>query len=98
MLRRLTPDPQCIDRQRVKTMPSRLSHHRRTLALPKNTSSPGDGQRILATPYARRLARNANIDLHDLTGTGPRGRIKAADVNRAVSERLSAPSPTPRYA
>jgi pyruvate dehydrogenase E2 component (dihydrolipoamide acetyltransferase) len=59
----------------------------------QKTSSPGDGQRILATPYARRLARNANIDLHDLTGTGPRGRIKAADVNRSVSERLSTPSP-----
>lgn len=64
----------------------------------KNISPASEGERILATPYARRLARIASIDLHDLTGTGPRGRIKAADVNRSVSERTSTPSPSPEAA
>jgi len=68
------------------------------IGAPKKTSSTGDGQRVLATPYARRLAQIANIDLHDLTGTGPRGRIKAADVNRSVSERTSTRSPPPEAA
>jgi pyruvate dehydrogenase E2 component (dihydrolipoamide acetyltransferase) len=64
----------------------------------KKHSSIGEGQRILATPYARRLAQIANIDLQNLTGTGPRGRIKAADVNRSVSERTSTPSLPPEAA
>jgi pyruvate dehydrogenase E2 component (dihydrolipoamide acetyltransferase) len=49
-------------------------------ALPRS-----DGARILATPFARRLARQGGIDLRNLDGTGPGGRIKAADVERAVA-------------
>jgi pyruvate dehydrogenase E2 component (dihydrolipoamide acetyltransferase) len=49
------------------------------------TTSRADGQRVLATPYARRLAREAGIDVRGIDGTGPNGRIKAADVNRAIA-------------
>ncbi|WP_340109732.1 dihydrolipoamide acetyltransferase family protein [Pikeienuella sp. HZG-20] len=48
--------------------------------------------RILATPLARRLARNSGVDLAALRGSGPRGRIKAADVQGA------APAPRPAAA
>lgn len=44
-----------------------------------------DGARIIATPLARRLARDRGIDLSHLTGSGPRGRIKAVDVERAAA-------------
>jgi pyruvate dehydrogenase E2 component (dihydrolipoamide acetyltransferase) len=53
------------------------------------TRSAGDGERILVTPYARRLAREASIDVRSVDGTGPRGRIKAADINRAIAARGS---------
>jgi pyruvate dehydrogenase E2 component (dihydrolipoamide acetyltransferase) len=52
-----------------------------------------DAGRTLATPYARRLARQAGIDLHGLNGSGPRGRIKAADVERAITAK-AAPAQT----
>ena len=39
-----------------------------------------DIKRIVATPLARRLARESNIDLEKVNGTGPMGRIKAADL------------------
>src|SRR4051812_39693349 len=39
--------------------------------------------RIVATPYARRLAGERGVDLAAATGTGPRGRIVAADIDRA---------------
>jgi pyruvate dehydrogenase E2 component (dihydrolipoamide acetyltransferase) len=58
----------------------------------------GDGARILATPYARRLAQEASIDLRSLDGSGPRGRIKATDVNRAIAtrgSRAAVPTPNP---
>ena len=53
-----------------------------------------DGSRTLATPYARRLARQAGIDLRGLDGSGPRGRIKAADVERAIAAKGSALRPS----
>ena len=34
----------------------------------------------MASPYARRLAREKHIALVDLTGSGPNRRIAAADV------------------
>lgn len=56
----------------------------------------GPAERIIATPYARRLAREAEIDLALVSGTGPHGRIKADDVLRAkaapVSSRQLAPT------
>jgi hypothetical protein len=42
------------------------------------------GGRTIATPYARRLARERGIDLSKLRGSGPRGRIKAADIESAT--------------
>ncbi|MDM9558454.1 dihydrolipoamide acetyltransferase family protein [Bordetella petrii] len=39
--------------------------------------------RVVATPLARRLARERGIDLARLAGSGPGGRIKAADVRQA---------------
>lgn len=57
------------------------------IRLPATMRYAGDGERILATPYARRLARDAGIDVRSVDGTGPRGRIKAADVKRAIAAR-----------
>ncbi len=46
-------------------------------------SAPQDGQRIFASPLARRIAADKGIDLGALAGTGPRGRIVKADVENA---------------
>ncbi|APH54478.1 Dihydrolipoamide acetyltransferase component of pyruvate dehydrogenase complex [Granulibacter bethesdensis] len=39
--------------------------------------------RIFASPLARRIAKEAGIDLASLTGSGPSGRILRADVEKA---------------
>ena len=49
------------------------------------TGETGAGARIIATPLARRLARQNSLDLAAVSGSGPRGRIKAEDVKRALS-------------
>jgi pyruvate dehydrogenase E2 component (dihydrolipoamide acetyltransferase) len=60
---------------------------------PKVLESNG---RLLATPLARRMAKHAAIDLSGLTGSGPRGRIKAADVTGAIiSAKALPPASTP---
>ena len=41
----------------------------------------------LASPAAKRLARQYNIDLADVRGTGPEGRIIAEDVKRLIEEK-----------
>jgi pyruvate dehydrogenase E2 component (dihydrolipoamide acetyltransferase) len=43
------------------------------------------GERVKASPLARRIARERGIDLTALTGTGPEGRIIAEDVEKAAA-------------
>ncbi|MCB1651617.1 MAG: pyruvate dehydrogenase complex dihydrolipoamide acetyltransferase [Alphaproteobacteria bacterium] len=51
-------------------------------ATPVSTPAPAQtaGNRIFASPLARRIAANKNIDLAQVKGSGPRGRIVKADV------------------
>ena len=42
------------------------------------------GTRLFATPLARRIAAQSNVDLAGVTGTGPHGRIVKADVEAAA--------------
>ena len=41
------------------------------------------GERLRATPLARRIAKQANLDLGRIIGTGRRGRIEHSDVEAA---------------
>jgi pyruvate dehydrogenase E2 component (dihydrolipoamide acetyltransferase) len=41
-----------------------------------------DGERVKASPLARRVARDRGVDLATVTGSGPGGRIVKADVER----------------
>src|SRR6185312_103521 len=53
---------------------------------PKAASAPAashDGNRIFASPLARRIAQQKGIDLAALSGSGPRGRIVKSDVEVA---------------
>ena len=51
-------------------------------ALP-SAAQPENGGRLLASPLARRMAREMGLDLNRITGTGPAGRIVRQDVERA---------------
>ncbi len=52
--------------------------------------------RIFSSPLARRLAKEASIDLARITGTGPHGRVIARDVEGAKSGKgLKAPAAAP---
>jgi len=42
-------------------------------------------ERVFASPLARRLAKQAGLQVHDITGTGPNGRIVRRDVQTAAS-------------
>ncbi|MDA3644468.1 2-oxo acid dehydrogenase subunit E2 [Saccharopolyspora indica] len=53
------------------------------------------GGRIFASPLARRQAQDAGLDLAELTGTGPGGRIVRRDVEAAIAARRE-PGPAPQ--
>jgi pyruvate dehydrogenase E2 component (dihydrolipoamide acetyltransferase) len=54
------------------------------------------GARIFSSPLARRLAKNANIDVSRIQGSGPHGRVVARDVEAAQSGKgLKAPGAAP---
>ena len=46
-------------------------------------------KRIKASPLARRLAKQKGVNLAAITGTGPRGRIIKADVEKAAKRGIS---------
>ncbi len=58
------------------------------------------GDRIIASPLAKRIAEQKGIDLSTVTGSGPNGRIVKADVGdakpgAAPAGAASAPAPAP---
>ncbi len=57
-------------------------------AEPEGSSSAGStkSDRVFATPLARRIAKDRNLDLAQIKGSGPRGRIVKADVENARPE------------
>ena len=59
----------------------------------KSTASPGisDEARVKASPVARRLAGELGVDLANVNGTGPDGRVTESDV-RAASKGQPAPA------
>ncbi|MGO8116414.1 pyruvate dehydrogenase complex dihydrolipoamide acetyltransferase [Rhizobium leguminosarum] len=52
-------------------------------AAPASVSS--DGNRTFSSPLARRLAKEAGIDLSAIAGSGPHGRVVKSDIEAAVA-------------
>src|SRR5262249_23935968 len=65
-------------------------------SVPAPSAAPrhGNGERVFASPLARRLAEQGGIDLSGLRGSGPNGRIVKSDIEAA----LKAPQPRTQQA
>jgi pyruvate dehydrogenase E2 component (dihydrolipoamide acetyltransferase) len=57
--------------------------------------SPTPTQRVLATPATRKLARELGVDISQIHGTGPGGRVTDEDVRRFAATRTAPPPPAP---
>jgi pyruvate dehydrogenase E2 component (dihydrolipoamide acetyltransferase) len=61
-----------------------------------STASANGHARIFSSPLARRLAKEAGIELSRIEGSGPHGRVVARDVEQAKSGKgLKAPAAAP---
>lgn len=64
------------------------AEHEPPVATPAPAPRPSaeNGERVKASPLARRVARESGVDLRTLTGSGPGGRIVKADVQASVAK------------
>lgn len=58
------------------------------------TAAPSPHEaRVLAAPFVRKLARELGVELREVAGSGPRGRVRVADVEAHVGrQRTTAPA------
>lgn len=64
-------------------------------ARPEPAGEPAgpEGDRVLASPLARKMAKDAGLDIAQIQGTGPSGRVIKADIEKASKEAPAAQSP-----
>ena len=54
--------------------------------------APDKGDRVFASPLARRMAKQAGLDLAHITASGPHGRIVKRDIEAALAGEAPAPA------
>ena len=55
-------------------------------------AAPAGGEDVRAAPFVRQLAREKGVDLSQVSGSGPGGRITRADVEAAASSQPPGPA------
>ncbi|MCY4592017.1 MAG: pyruvate dehydrogenase complex dihydrolipoamide acetyltransferase [Alphaproteobacteria bacterium] len=55
---------------------------------------PRDGERVFASPLARRMAHQAGLELAAISGTGPNGRVVKVDIEAAIAATSERPQPS----
>ncbi|WP_137392072.1 pyruvate dehydrogenase complex dihydrolipoamide acetyltransferase [Rhodoligotrophos defluvii] len=85
------PEAQISKAQAPQAQASQAQAQRAEAAKP--VAEEGRGERIFASPLARRLAREAGLDLAALQGSGPHGRIVKADIEQAISTGIPVKAP-----
>ncbi|TCH97107.1 pyruvate dehydrogenase complex dihydrolipoamide acetyltransferase [Roseococcus sp. SYP-B2431] len=64
--------------------------------VPKPAAAPAPashGDRVAASPLAKRMAQQAGLDLSKVEGSGPQGRIVKSDIEAAMKGGAPAPAP-----
>lgn len=102
------PAEKAAEAPAAASAPAPVSAAPKAAAPPPQAAAPaaqtnGHGGRVFSSPLARRLAKDAGIDVAMVTGTGPHGRVVARDVEQAKSGKglkapAAAPSGTPSIA
>ncbi|QDU61793.1 Dihydrolipoyllysine-residue acetyltransferase component of pyruvate dehydrogenase complex [Planctomycetes bacterium Pan216] len=78
------PQPSKADPEAASAKPAQT-------AAPATTAPSKDQPPAPAGPATRRLARQLGVDLHEITGSGPGGRITQDNVKEFVKNRLANP-------
>ena len=79
------------DRDHGKPADGQVARDESKASAPAPSTSSSDGDRVKASPLARRIAADKGLDLSQVAGTGPNGRIVKADVEQAKPGAAPAP-------
>ncbi|MCQ1836983.1 pyruvate dehydrogenase complex dihydrolipoamide acetyltransferase [Neorhizobium galegae] len=61
--------------------------------VPAAAPASSSGAKTFSSPLARRLAKEAGLDLSAVAGSGPHGRVVKADIEKAVASGGAKPAP-----
>lgn len=76
--------PKAAPAETAAAAPAAVEATTPAVSAPPAPAAPAkDGTRIFASPLARRIAAQKGLDLAEITGSGPHGRIVKADVEAA---------------
>ncbi|KKJ75496.1 branched-chain alpha-keto acid dehydrogenase subunit E2 [Kiloniella litopenaei] len=79
-------EPTTEETSSSKSSPAKSSSAKSSSAAPAPVSA--SGERIFASPLARRMASQEDLDLSALKGSGPHGRIVKADILSALEQGI----------
>ncbi|MBB90064.1 MAG: pyruvate dehydrogenase complex dihydrolipoamide acetyltransferase [Magnetovibrio sp.] len=65
-----------------------------TPAAPTAAPAAASGDRVIASPLAKRIAGQQGLDLAAISGTGPRGRVVKRDVDAALASGTGKAAPS----
>ncbi|WP_037087256.1 pyruvate dehydrogenase complex dihydrolipoamide acetyltransferase [Neorhizobium vignae] len=63
------------------------------VSAPAAAPASSSGAKTFSSPLARRLAKEAGLDLSAVAGSGPHGRVVKADIEKAVASGGARPAP-----
>jgi pyruvate dehydrogenase E2 component (dihydrolipoamide acetyltransferase) len=94
-----TPAPKADETPKADAAPAQAPVETPAAPAQPAQAPRAEGDRVKASPLARRLAQAQNLDLNGLQGTGPGGRIVRADIDAAVGKApATAPAGAPAAA
>jgi pyruvate dehydrogenase E2 component (dihydrolipoamide acetyltransferase) len=79
------PKPQAAPSKPAVPISQPLAPKPATVTQPSQRTATGGTNRIFSSPLARRLAKESNVDLNRVQGSGPHGRVIARDIEEAKS-------------
>ncbi len=87
-------DQSLLENRSVKPAAAKTTSAPKEAVAPASTEAPksappvaantASAKRVFSSPLARRIAKNAKLDLAQITGSGPKGRVVKADVEKAI--------------
>jgi pyruvate dehydrogenase E2 component (dihydrolipoamide acetyltransferase) len=77
--------------EKADAQQTRAAERKPAPSAPSTPAPAASGDRVKASPLARRIAADKGVDLGSVTGSGPGGRIVKADVEGAIPGAAPAP-------
>ncbi|HKT49930.1 MAG TPA: 2-oxoglutarate dehydrogenase, E2 component, dihydrolipoamide succinyltransferase [Candidatus Angelobacter sp.] len=89
------PEPQPVAAQAAPQQVSAPQQREQVIGFP---SRSGDGEQVRSSPLVRRIARENNVDLAQISGTGLGGRISKNDILNFIQQHGPGSATTPAAA